>query len=134
MSYFYFFKYKTEYIHMKENIVKEKSFAFALRIIKMSRHLQNEKKEFVISNQVLKSGTSIGANIREAINAESSADFIHKLSISQKEADETLYWLELLRDSKILDHQHVQSVYDDGVELLKILRSIIISKKKNLKT
>ena len=84
------------------------------------KHLCEERKEYVLSKQVLRSGTSIGANIREAINAQSPADFIHKCAIAQKECDETLYWLELLKESK----------YIDAEELLKIIRSIILSSKK----
>jgi four helix bundle protein len=82
---------------MKENTVKDKSFAFALRVIKLAKYLENKKREFVLSRQVLRSGTAIGALVREAEHAESRADFIHKMSIALKEANETLYWLELLR-------------------------------------
>lgn len=84
---------------MKENILKEKSYRFALRIVKLYQYLANEKKEFVVSKQVLRSGTSIGANIEEANQAQSKSDFIHKLSISQKESFETHYWIRILRDS-----------------------------------
>ena len=80
----------------KKNILRDKSFAFAVRIAKLYRYLVENKKEFVLSKQLLRSGTSIGANIREAYNAESKKDFIHKLAIAQKECDESLYWLELL--------------------------------------
>jgi four helix bundle protein len=117
---------------MKESILKEKSFKFALRIIKLSQYLQNEKKEFVISKQLLKAGTSVGANIREAQNAESKADFIHKLSISQKECDESLYWLELLKESEILSEYSFESIYQDATELLKMIKSAIITSKKSL--
>ena len=81
---------------MKKNIVKEKSFDFALKIIRVSQQLVNQKKEFVLSKQLLRAGTSIGANIRESEHAESMKDFIHKLSIALKEANETEYWIELL--------------------------------------
>ena len=84
---------------MSDNPIKEKSFAFAIRIIKLYQYMISEKKEFVLSKQLLRSGTSIDANIREAQNAESKANFIHKLSIAQKETDETLYWLELLKET-----------------------------------
>jgi four helix bundle protein len=80
----------------KRSVVRERSFSFAMRIVNLYKLLNNERKEFVLSKQLLRSGTSIGANIREAINAESTADFIHKLAIAQKECDETLYWIELL--------------------------------------
>lgn len=81
---------------MKSNPIKDKSLNFAVRIIRLYQYLVDSKKEFILSKQVLRSGTSIGANVRESQNAESAADFIHKLHIAQKEADETRYWLELL--------------------------------------
>lgn len=83
----------------KDNVIKSKSFAFAVRIVNLYKLLGNERREFVISKQLLRSGTSVGANFREALNAQSSADFIHKLSISQKECDETLFWFELLYET-----------------------------------
>ncbi len=90
-------------IDNKPNPLKDKSFQFALNIIKLYKYLTEEKKEFIMSKQLLRSGTSIGANIREGQNAQSKADFIHKFSISQKECDETLYWLELLSQSEYLE-------------------------------
>ena len=111
---------------MKDNILKDKSFAFALRTIKCYEYLKTVKKEFVISKQMLRCGTSIGANVRESEQAESKADFIHKLSISSlKEANETAYWLELLEQSGYLEKEHYDSIYFDCVELLKLLTSII---------
>ena len=89
----------------KPNPLKDKSFQFALNIVKLYKHLTEEKREYIMSKQLLRSGTSIGANIREAQNAQSKADFIHKLSISQKECDETLYWLELLHKSGFLEEK-----------------------------
>jgi four helix bundle protein len=83
----------------KQNIIKEKSFAFAIRVIKMYNFLKEHKKEFILSRQLMRSGTFVGAMVREAINAETSKDFIHKLSIAQKECDETCYWLELLKEA-----------------------------------
>ena len=88
---------------MKENILKEKSYKFALRMIKLYKFMTVEHKEFVLSKQVLRSGTSIGANIEESIHAQSKSDFAHKLSIAQKEASETNYWLRLLRDSDYIN-------------------------------
>jgi four helix bundle protein len=117
----------------KESIVKNKSFKFAVRIVKLYKFLLESKKEFVLSKQLLRSGTSIGANIREAHNAESEADFIHKLSIAQKECDETMYWLELLKDSDFLTQVEFESVYAEAVEILKILKSIIITMKAKKK-
>jgi len=116
----------------KKNPLKDKSFQFALRIVKLYKHFIEEKKEYVLSKQLLRSGTSIDANIREAQNAQSKADFIHKLSISQKECDETMYWLELLYYSDYLTKTEFMSLHPEADELLKMLRSAIItSKNKN---
>ena len=114
-----------------KSILKEKSFSFALRCIKLYKYLVQEKKEYVLSKQILRSGTSIGANIREAQNAESKMDFIHKLGISQKETDETLYWLELMHRSDFISEKEYISLSDDASQLLKLLRSSIITAKKN---
>src|SRR5438445_13576611 len=113
------------------SILKDKSFQFALRVIKLSKYLVEEKREYVLSKQILRSGTSVGANIREAQNAQSKADFIHKLSISQKECDETMYWLELLNQSEYISEVEFNSTYKDANELLKMLRSSIITSKNN---
>jgi four helix bundle protein len=117
----------------KKDILKEKSFAFALRAVKLFQYLNKEKKEFVMSKQLLRSATSVGANIRESKNAESAMDFIHKLAISQKECDESLYWLELLKASDILNIKEFDSIYQEGMELLKVIKSSILTKKQNLK-
>lgn len=114
-----------------ENIIKDKSFKFAVRIVNFYKILI-ERKEYVMSKQLLRSGTSIGANIREAQNAQSNADFIHKLSISQKETDETLYWLELLNETDYISEKEFASLSKDCTELLKILRSIIITSKNKI--
>ncbi|MFK8113202.1 MAG: four helix bundle protein [Rubripirellula sp.] len=117
---------------MKKNVVKEKSFAFAVRVVKLSRWLQKEKKEFVLSKQVLRSGTAIGALIREAEHAESRADFTHKMNITLKEANETLYWLDLLCESETLEKSHYETIQPDAEELVKLLVSIVrTSKEKN---
>jgi len=113
----------------KKNIIKDKSFSFAIRIVNLHNHLCTHKKEFILSKQLLRSGTSIGALVRESQNAESTADFIHKLSISQKECDETLYWLELLKETNYLTEQEFSSIYSQANELLKIIRSSIITTK-----
>jgi len=115
----------------KENVIREKSFNFAVRVINLYKILINERKEFVISKQALRSGTSIGANVREALNAESSADFVHKLAISQKECDETCYWIELLHETNYINNEEFNSIHNDASELLKIIRSIILSSKNN---
>ena len=115
---------------MKENIIKNKSFEFALRIIKLYQFLSESKKEFILSKQVLKSGTSIGANVREAEQAESKSDFIHKLSISLKEANETDYWLELLNKANYINDNEYISLKKNLDEILKLLVSIIKTSKK----
>ncbi len=113
-----------------DNVVVMKSKAFALRIIKLYQYLNSEKKEYVLSKQLLRSGTSIGANIKEAIRGQSKADFISKLNISLKEASEAEYWIELLYESGYLTETQFKSIYDDCIELLKLLTSIIKSAKK----
>lgn len=110
---------------MKEgNIIKEKSKVFALRIIKLYKYLTITKKEYILSKQVLRSGTSIGANITEANAGQSKKDFIAKIYIAHKESVETNYWLELLRDSSILEKEFVNSVLKDCEEICKILSKI----------
>ena len=92
---------------MKQNIIKEKSFKFAIRIVDLYKYLCEQKKEYIMSKQLLWSGTSVGANIREGDNAESKQDFIHKLAIAQKECDETIYWLEMLKASNYLSERNL---------------------------
>jgi four helix bundle protein len=118
---------------MKESVLKEKSYQFALRVIKLYKYIVAEKKEYVLSKQILRSGTSIGANIEEANQAQSKADFVHKLSISQKEAFETDYWLRLLRDSEYLTETQANSLLNDCRELQKLLTTSIKTAKENLK-
>jgi four helix bundle protein len=113
----------------KPNIIKDKSFAFALRIVKLNK-LLIEKKEFVLSKQLLRSGTAVGALVREAEHAESTADFIHKLAIAQKEANESEYWLELIFQSEYLEKAQYNSIILEIQELNKILASIIITSKE----
>lgn len=117
---------------MSESIVKNKSYQLAIDGVKFFQLLQNDKREFVLSKQLLRSITSVGANVREAVNAQSKADFIHKLSISQKECDESLYWLELLKDTQIVSQEEFMPIHTQATEVLKIIRSIIITSKKNL--
>ncbi|MBS4061691.1 MAG: four helix bundle protein [Bacteroidetes bacterium] len=116
---------------MKENVVKNKSFAFALRIVKLYQFLTESKKEYVLSKQLLRSGTAIGALVREAEHAESKADFIHKLSIALKEANETEYWIELLQQSAYLNDNDFETLFNEITELLRLLISIIKSSKNN---
>ncbi len=115
---------------MKNNVIKEKSYSFAIRIVKLYKHLSQEKKEFILSKQVLRSGTSIGANVEEAIGGISKADFRAKLSIAYKETRETIYWLRLLKDTDFIDDKSYASIYKDAEELCKILFSIIDTTKK----
>lgn len=114
---------------MKENIIKNKSFDFALSIVKLYKYLIDLKKEYVISKQLLRSGTAIGALVRESEHAESKADFIHKLSISLKEANESDYWLELLFRSNYIDEKQFNAYKIDIEEILKLLVSIIKTSK-----
>jgi four helix bundle protein len=115
----------------KENIILNKSYAFALRIVKMYQHLSTEKKEFILSKQVLRSGTSIGANVEEAVGGISKKDFVAKVGIAYKEARETDFWLRLLHDSGYLKGKEFESIRADCSELLKILYSIIKSSRDN---
>lgn len=117
---------------MSESIIKNKSFQLAITGVNFYKFLVSEKKEYVMSKQFLRSVTSVGANVRESINAQSKADFIHKLSISQKECDETMYWLELLKETNYISESDFKSIYEQSNEVLKIIRSIIITSKKNL--
>ena len=116
---------------IKSNVVMDKSYIFALRVVKLYKHLVSEKKEYVLSKQVLRSGTSIGALIKESEHAQSKADFINKMSIALKEANETEYWLQLLKDSGYISEQSFNSIHNDSVELIKILVSIVKSSKTN---
>ena len=114
----------------KPNIIKEKSYNFALDIIEICRKMQTQK-EYVLSKQLLKSGTSIGANVSEATAAQSRKDFIAKMAISSKEARETLYWLQLLKDSKLFDDIDFPSAIARCEELIKILTSIVKTAQEN---
>ena len=114
-----------------DNLVLDKSKAFAIRTVRLCRYMCEKKHEYVLSKQLLRSGTSIGANCREACRAQSKADFLSKLQIALKEADESAYWLELLYETDYLDRPQFQSIYSDVSELIKILVSIIKTSKHN---
>lgn len=116
---------------MKENFLKNKSFAFAVRVVNLYKFLCAEKKEFVLSKQLLRSGTSVGAMVREAEHAQSKADFINKLSIAQKEINETIYWLELLCKTEFLEKKQFESLNFDSVEIIKLITSSIKTAKQN---
>lgn len=115
-----------------ENLVKEKSKQFAIRIVRLYQMLHETQNEYVLSKQVLRSGTSIGANIAEAVCAMSRKDFLAKLYVAYKEYAETMYWLELLHDTDYLPEPLFQSLYQDNLELYKLLTSIIKTTKKTL--
>ena len=109
---------------MKNNIIVDKSKTFAVRIIRLYQYLCSQKKEYVLSKQILRSGTSIGANVKEAIRGQSKADFYAKMNIALKEASETEYWLELLHETDYISEKEFESIYSDCQELLKILMAI----------
>ena len=113
----------------QRNVIKQKSFDFAKRVIRLYKYLAETKKEYVVSKQLLRSGTSVGALVREAQNAESSLDFFHKLGIAQKECDESLYWLELLHETAYLAEKEFTGIYYEATELLRMIRSAIITMK-----
>ena len=116
----------------EKNILLEKVDVYSNRIIRLYKYLKDEKKEFIMSKQLLRSGTSIGANIVESQSAQSSADFIHKLEIALKEAKETHYWLEKLFAGEYINDVGYQSMSNDNIEIIKLLTSIIVTKKKNM--
>ena len=116
-------------VGMKSNVVAEKSKAFALKIIQLYKYLCEGKNEFILSKQILRSGTSIGANIRESLRGQSKPDFYSKMNISLKEADETAYWLELLYESGYIDKSSFDIIYHDCQELIKLLVSITKNQK-----
>ena len=107
------------------NTIKERSYSFAVRAVKLYQYLSLEKREYVMSKQLLRSATSIGANVREALQGQSKADFIAKMSIALKEANESEYWLELLRDTDYLSDEEYTSIGKDSSEIAKLLTSIV---------
>lgn len=118
---------------MKESLVYHKAFKFAIRIVNLYKHLCKEKNEYTISKQLLRSGTSIGANIKEAVQASSKRDFLMKMNIALKEASETDYWLELLKATDYMDARSSESIISDCTELNTMLASIVKTTKENLK-
>lgn len=118
---------------MTESIIKNKSYKFAIRIVKLYLFLRNEKKEFQLSKQILRSGTSIGANVEEALGGQSKKDFLNKISIAYKEARETNYWIRLLNDTGFIDKEMYDSIIKDSYELLKILSKIQITVKEQIR-
>lgn len=116
----------------RENVIRAKSFAFAKRIVNLYKFLSEEKKEYIMSKQLLRSGTSIGANVFESSRAISKKDFINKIAISQKEADETLYWIELLYETEYISNSQHESIKSDCTEIIKILMAIAKSASRNI--
>ena len=112
------------------NVIEEKSYRFAIRIINLYKHLRFNKKEFVLSKQILRSGTSIGANVAESQQAQSRADFLSKLNIALKETAETKYWLRLLVETDYITNSEFDSIFMDCVEIEKILSSIVKTTKE----
>ena len=116
-------------VTVPDNVLLNKSKAFAIRIVRICQHVRCEKREYVLTKQLLRSGTSIGANARESVYAQSSADFYSKLSIALKEASETAYWLELLMETDYLSPSQFQSIYSDCEELIRLLTAITKHRK-----
>jgi four helix bundle protein len=112
-----------------DNIIQEKTFAFAIRIVKLYQYLISEKKEFVLSKQLLRCGTSIGANIEESIGGQSEKDFLSKISISYKETRETIYWIKLLLATDYLDKKQTESILGDAEEICRIIGKIQVTLK-----
>jgi len=117
----------------ERSIIQGKSYKFSIRIIKLYQFLKTEKREFVLANQILRCGTSIGANVDEASGGQSKRDFLHKLTIAYKEARETSYWLRLLKDTEFINEKMFESLKLDCDEILKIITKIQITVKNNLK-
>lgn len=121
-----------EEFSVKNDPLRDKTFLLAIRVVNLYRYMVDDKKEYVLSKQVLRSGTNPGAMVREAANAESGSDFIHKLAIAQKETGETQYWLELLWKTNYLSETEFQSINSDTIEVMKLLTSSIVTKKKKM--
>ena len=114
------------------NTVRDKSFSFAVRIVNLHRFLNSEKREYVLSKQLLKSGTSVGANVEEALQAQSKRDYLSKMNIALKEAIESLYWIRLLHATEFLNDKQRESMYKDCCEIVRILVAIVKTTKRNL--
>ena len=116
----------------KNNVVIEKTYAFAIRIVNCYKHITKTQKEFILSKQLLRCGTSIGANVEEAVGGHSEKDFNSKMTIAYKEARETHYWLRLLRDTEFLETKIAESLIADSEEILKLIRSILKTMKSKI--
>ena len=120
---------QAEFVQLIMNVIVEKSMDFAVRVVNLYKYLCNEKKELVLSKQLLRSGTSVGANVREAVYGQSKADFVSKMSIALKEISETGYWLELLHKTEYLSDEQFKSINEDYDEIIKILTAIVKNSK-----
>jgi four helix bundle protein len=116
---------------IRDNIIATKSMAFAIRVVKLNKYLQEERRGYCISKQLFRSGTSVGANVREALRGQSLADFRPKRNITLKEASESEYWIELLREGHYISDEATHSLHTDRIELIKLLTSIVKSVQKN---
>lgn len=116
----------------RRNVISEKSFEFAIQIVRIVKELQNTQKEYVLSKQLIRSGTSIGAMVREAEHAESKKDFTHKMAIGLKEANETRYWLDLLHKSDYIKLETYSSIHSEAEQIIRLLAAIVKSSRKNL--
>jgi four helix bundle protein len=125
---------KNPYLEKNDNILQSKTYQFAIRCVKLYKYLQEQKRELVLSKQVLRSGTSIGANVEEAIGAQSDKDFYSKITYAYKEARETHYWLRLLRDTEYLSLEESKSLLNDVEEIIKIITKIQITLKKKIES
>ena len=123
---------KTKQTFKGDDPLKEKTLIMAIRIVRLCKYLREEKKEFTISGQIIRSGTNPGSMVREAKNAESPKNFIHKLSVGQKETAETQFWLELLYETDFITKNEFQSIYADTIEVMKLIRSSILTQKRNI--
>lgn len=117
----------------KDNVVLDKAFKFSVRIYKLHKYLMSEKHEYILARQMLRSGTSIGANLEEAMGAQSTKDFIAKLSVSYREARETSYWLRLVHRVELIETAHFESIHNDCHELMSLLSSILVTTKSKQK-
>lgn len=117
--------------HLRRNVIQEKSFALAVQILHLGRKLRGDLREFGLADQLVRAGTSIGANVEEALGGQSRKDFIAKMSIAAKETRETHYWLRLARESELLTEQHVEALLNQCQESLALLNSIILSTRQN---
>jgi four helix bundle protein len=119
-------------MHSPNSDIRQRSFEFALSTVKQCKRIKEKHKEFILTDQLVRSSTSVGSNMREARNAESKADFIHKLSICQKECDESIYWIELLMALFDEEKKFLSTVHDEANQLLRIIKTINIKTKENL--